>query len=643
MANRPILNGWQSRRDGQAARTLTTIMMIRPKICALLGAIFVVLAFVEWGVGKLFLLPRFEEIEQESAVTAMTRVKLGLDEQLSELQISANDWANWGDTFRFAADHNQRYVTENLSPSAIRQLHLSTMTVVAPSGKILWTDSMATEQAAAGRLDPFAGTALPGDFPWLDTIAQAQQVHGMVATSGGVLLLASSPILDGYGAGQSRGAVLLGRLLTAQKLADIGRKVQTAVTRVDNPGLLTAGIVSTEDTTQVFRTFQDIYGRPAITLRVDVPRTISARARATVYYATAFTIAAAVIALAFVLLLLNNTILNPLHRLTRHAVQLGTGGDLTARLNLNRADEIGALAHEFDAMVEQLAASRRQVIDHSFQSGMAELARGVLHNIGNAVTPLSVRLAKVQEALRDAPTTDVERAATELKAPGLAPERQADLEHFLRLCAAPLTRAIRAAEEHLIVVLRQAKIVQNALLEQSNTSRGTAVIEAVQLPALIAQTLDIVPETCKDRVQIELSPSINEIGTVHLGRSVLRLVLQNLIINAAESIYATGAASGLLRFTATIAPESARKVLLLECKDTGGGIDASLLERIFDHGFSTKLAHGNSGVGLHWCATALSALGGRIWASSDGIGHGATFHLSIPLGQSAAPFTPEMA
>ena len=65
--------------------------------------------------------------------------------------------------------------------------------------------------------------------------------------------------------------------------------------------------------------------------------------------------------------------------------------------------------------------------------------------------------------------------------------------------------------------------------------------------------------------------------------------------------------------------------------DNGVGIAHGNLERVFDQGFSTKSRDTNYGIGLHWCANAISAMGGRIWAVSDGPGRGASMHLMLPL------------
>jgi two-component system NtrC family sensor kinase len=120
-------------------------------------------------------------------------------------------------------------------------------------------------------------------------------------------------------------------------------------------------------------------------------------------------------------------------------------------------------------------------------------------------------------------------------------------------------------------------------------------------------------------------------GAIRLPRTVLRLVLQNLIINASEAIRAAGREHGTVRLTAALHEANRRQNLEIECHDNGSGIAPENLERVFERGFSTKRGTGNLGIGLHWCATAINALGGRMWATSEGAGHGATLHLLLPV------------
>jgi len=615
-------------------------MKIRPKVVTLLSVVFAALMVGEISVGLTLLLPRFEAIETSDALTAMTRVEHSVREALGALQVSATDWGNWADTYRFVQDHNAAYSSENLNLSAMRQLHLTALAFIDTEGNLLWSHSFDPLSGAPLRLDLFAHPALPADFPWRDALRNGRAHNGLIATDHGVLLAAVAPILDGYGNGPARGLVMMARLLTPAEIVAIGARVQARVSvtavrdsgghfpGVPSPaeaGYPADGIAKTPDVTQVSRTFADIHGQPLVALRVDVPREVTASARATLVSAMAFTVGGAVAVLLLMLVMLDRMVLAPLGRVTRHAIALGSGDDLTPRLNLQRADEIGALAREFDRMVERVAESRRQLVDSSFNAGIAEFSRGILHNIGNAMTPLGVRLAQLQAHLRAAPAADLEQALAERERPVADAARGADLDEFLRLASRELAAVVKAAEDDVGVIARQAAIVQNALAAELQPACAPVVVESLELPAVIRQAVEIVPDSCREQVRIELDSSLRSVGTVRTARTVLRLVLQNLIINAAEAVRA-----------AAVVHDSGQSQLLLRCEDTGVGIAAEDLGHIFERGYSTKRGSGNLGIGLHWCATAVNALGGRIWASSDGPGRGATLHLAMPLFDATA-------
>ncbi|MEX0898084.1 MAG: CHASE4 domain-containing protein [Steroidobacteraceae bacterium] len=621
-------------------------MKIRAKVVALLAAVFLALAFVEWGVGQALLLPRFEEIELENARTAMKRIDYGVNQVLSEIQLSATDWGNWKDTYDYMLDRDPQYEQNNLSQSAMQQLRLTALAFVDLNGDIALSRSLDAVTGAFIPLDLFPQGSLPSNFAWRENLRSGVAGQGLIATDRGVLLAAVTPILDGFGNGPSRGMVLMGRLLTDRAIAEIGARAQTSVAlaavrgvnghdqellRLDGETVASEKITIDDSATSVFRVFLDVYGKPIMSLRVDVPRTISEGAHTTVTYVLAFTVGAAVVVLLILLVSLDRTVLSPLAQVTRHAVNIGAGDDLTTRLNLNRTDEIGVLAVEFDRMVAQVAESRRQHIDDSFHAGMGEISRGVLHNIGNAMTPLSVRLAKLHDRLHAAPSGDVERALAERGLESEGSLRQADLDEFLRLVSGELAGVVNEAVGDVDIITRQAAIVQSALAEQSRSSRAPTVIEAAELPAVIEQSLEIIPDRCREQISIELDPSVQAVGTVYLARTVLRLVLQNLIINAAEAVRAAGRDRGVVRFSASLVRDDDQYKLQLDCTDTGVGIASENLERIFEKGYSTKREHGNLGIGLHWCATTVNALGGRIWATSDGHDRGATLHLVVPV------------
>jgi two-component system, NtrC family, sensor kinase len=607
-------------------------MNIRTKMISLLALLFTVLIVLEISIQKQVLMPSFAELEREDAQTSMKRIDYALDTALENLELSASDWGNWADVYQFVQSRDAAFLATNITPVAMKQLKVNAILIVDRNGGYVSSSARRFDTGEPLNLDLTSLKALPEDFPWRKNLGEGKPARGLLRTSGGVMMIAAAPVLDGSGGGAPLGMVLMGRLLTPAQLQLIGAQAQASLAMLpESSAGAEQRIVETDASTQVFKPFADVYGRPLMSLRVDVPRRITERGHGAVTYASLYLIGAAVMVLLLLVAALNRIVLRPLARVTRHAVAVGDGTDLGARLNIPGQDEIAKLAREFDRMVERVAESRRLLVDQSFQAGFAELAKGVLHNLGNAMTPLGVRLSKLNDRLRDAPAGDVELALGELAQEHGPSARRADLEEFVRLACRELAAAVKESRGDVDVVQRQAAIVQSALSELMRSTRNAHVVESVRLPELVAQTLEIVPDTCRQRLVVDADESLRKVGAVQVARTVLRLILQNLIINAADAVRDAGRDKGVLHFAAEIVADAGNEQLHLHCKDDGVGIAADNLQRVFDKGFSTKSRETNYGIGLHWCANAIGALGGRIWAASEGPGQGASMHLMLPL------------
>lgn len=609
-------------------------MSIRSKVIALLTLMFAILSVLAIAIQTEVVMPSFTRLERANALTSMKRVRYAMDRDLEALQVDAMDWANWGDAYRFVQDHNQTFIRTNLTQSAVNQVRVDAIVFIDLQGHIvLWSGNvLPTRLSLQGSLA--AGSSLRADFPWRKYLGTMTAPRGLLRTNLGVMLIAGAPILDGTGRGRPLGMVIMGRLLTPTRLRGLESQTQVHITMLHGPVARGAErLVETRALTQVYGTFVDVDRRPLMTLRVDVPRSITARGRTAIRYVSASIVAAAAAVLALIVVLLNRLVLAPLTRVTQHAVVVADDADLSARLNFTSKDEFGRLAREFDRMVERLAAARRQLVDQSFNAGFAEMAKGVMHNLGNALTPLGVRLAALEKRLQTAPTADVERAAGEIADETRDAARRAALVDFVELGCRQLSQLVRESAADVAVMQRQTAMMRASLAEHMLASTNHAPVwESVKLPELVAQSLEMVPDASRQRLTVDPDDSLHRIGAVQVVRNVLRLVLQNLIINAAEAVRDVGKSKGMLRVGAEIVREADRDQLHLHCEDDGIGIASENLERVFEKGFSTKSVATNHGIGLHWCANAIRALGGRIWAASDGPGRGASMHLILPLG-----------
>ncbi|MGA7230697.1 MAG: MASE1 domain-containing protein [Xanthobacteraceae bacterium] len=119
---------------------------------------------------------------------------------------------------------------------------------------------------------------------------------------------------------------------------------------------------------------------------------------------------------------------------------------------------------------------------------------------------------------------------------------------------------------------------------------------------------------------------MSELPHVSGNRSQLQQVVSNLIANAIEAMETTSDQSRVLLVRTELRD---RKVVAVEVKDSGPGIDKDKLDSIFTAFVSTK-RHG-MGLGLAICRMIIEYHGGKLTASSDGKDGGAVFELVLPI------------
>jgi len=628
-------------------------MKLHAKVLALLVALFAVLAVAQFVVEQRMLLPSFSALERQAAHQDMDRVALAIEREVQTLSVITRDWGNWVETWDFMRTRDMKFAQSNLSLAEIASLQINALGVYDTEGRIVLTLGRDGATGLPMDIDILIDHGVPQTRALGAALRRGQETSGFLSTDRGPLLFVMAPILDGQARGPARGMVLMGKLVNDAAIASLGERAKVRLTSVHAPGTTPfAGeeheqLVERDAVTEIYRDIPDIDGARALRLRIDVPRTISASGSRVVHYASAWIAGIGALVLVLGLWLLDRSVLDPLGRITRHMTAMGGTDDLSARLSLQRQDELGDLAREFDHMVARLADAQRRLLDRSYEAGVAQNASGVLHNLGNAMTPLCVNISALQDLLRNVPTADIETALRELEQGGIADERRAALLEFLRLACRELLNCVQAAQQRLDSVAHGSALIQSVVAAQRSESRATTLLEPVQLPAFIADSATLVAAELRERLVLLMDTSLAAVGEVWLARTALQQVVQNLIVNAAEAARGNGS-RGTLRISASIiagtghtdaaanAAGPARDMLELRFSDDGVGIAADHLGLVFGRGFSTKPGATNSGIGLHWCANTTLALGGHLAVESAGPQCGATFLLMLPLQRAAA-------
>lgn len=142
-----------------------------------------------------------------------------------------------------------------------------------------------------------------------------------------------------------------------------------------------------------------------------------------------------------------------------------------------------------------------------------------------------------------------------------------------------------------------------------------------------------MPQPEQDR--IEVTREYHPVPRIMTDRHQVLQILVNVITNARNAMLEYPGRVHQIRLRVGMVQNGGRSVRL-EVADTGCGIAAENLPRLFAQGFTTRKT--GCGLGLHSAAISAKSLGGSIQAHSKGEGHGATFMLDLPptLAEAAA-------
>ena len=291
----------------------------------------------------------------------------------------------------------------------------------------------------------------------------------------------------------------------------------------------------------------------------------------------------------------------------------------------------------------ELDRLNRQLVDSSREAGMAEVATGVLHNVGNVLNSVGVSATLVGQELRRSEIPNLLRATELLREKNgcLAEYLTTDpkgrlLPQYLVLAVeklaneqAQMVAEIDSVAEHVthikqIVAMQQCYAKVSGAFE--NLSAAKLVEDALQMnaDALNRHRVQVVREIARDT------------AAVCVDRHKVLQILINLLRNATSAMAAHELHDKKLVIRVeTALPDRVRIIV----RDNGIGIAPNHLVKIFNHGFTTK--KDGHGFGLHSSANAAKEMGGSLAVQSDGVGHGASFTLELPIARQKPIATPQ--
>lgn len=346
-------------------------------------------------------------------------------------------------------------------------------------------------------------------------------------------------------------------------------------------------------------------------------------------------------------------------------------GDLSARASTRRTDELGQLAASVNTMTEalllrdrtlketnetleqrvaartseletQIAArehahreledAQRRMMQLAREAGMAEVATGVLHNVGNVLTSINISANLLRDEITTRPRINLLKQTADLMR-----DQGANLSLYLTqdargklvpLLIIELVEQIinecDSSVKELSHLLENLDHIKQIVAAQQNHAKSGGLIQSIAPTELFEEAIRI-NRVSAQRHGITLTREFADLPKIETDHHQILHILVNFIGNAIQAVKPRHAGD---RRVGLRLDKSGPNILFV-VKDNGVGIPPENIQKIFGHGFTTR--KDGHGFGLHSGALAARALGGKLHVYSDGLDQGSRFTLELPV------------
>lgn len=307
--------------------------------------------------------------------------------------------------------------------------------------------------------------------------------------------------------------------------------------------------------------------------------------------------------------------------------------DVTERERIQKAllNANENLEHKVQERTEELKELNTKIADIARSAGMAEVASGVLHNVGNVLNSVNVSTSLLKDQVRKCKSDKLDKLVELLEEnkENLADFLQNDEKGKLVLpFVKQMSKQLSVDQENQLSELNglseNVDHIKNIISMQQTYTGSMGVVEKLSASMLFEDAIKInIASMSKHK--ISLNREFIKDLELYVDKHKIIQVLVNLISNAKHAVENNQGDKTII-----VGVREEKNKIYFYVKDNGLGIEASDQSRVFEFGF--KKREGGHGYGLHHSALVAKEMNGRLSVESKGIGMGALFTLEVPVG-----------
>jgi signal transduction histidine kinase len=304
--------------------------------------------------------------------------------------------------------------------------------------------------------------------------------------------------------------------------------------------------------------------------------------------------------------------------------------------------QLGEYSRSLEQKVEErtkdLREAQANLMKQAHEAGMAEMAVGVLHNIGNAITPAKVGATLLLRKLDESPIRRhlhviMAQLRELLEEPAKCSEEERQrMFSIIELLPESIKEEYEAATSELKKIQDKHDHIEGIIRLQMRYARLYGASEEVDVNRVAEDALHVLDESIHKR-SVTVQKDFSKVPFVRFEQAKLIQIFVNLIKNGFEAMDGSSLEEKILEISSRL-EEGPPDYVVLSIKDHGIGFAPGEKEKLFTFGYTTKSK--GSGFGLHSCANYLIANKGSIDAKSEGPGKGSEFIVRLPVHHNEA-------
>lgn len=367
-------------------------MKLREKTLIIIALILLLVVTSFLIISETIFTASSTETENQYTTMVLNTTLKALNEDLSKLNDTANDWSQYDDAYEFVSGNNPSFKDRSLLDATFIRLKINLIIFTDENGKILFAKAIDLQT----QKDITLPLNLSDEIVYNNLTQNNRGDSGFIFINGTPMIVVSKPVLKSDGQGPAQGTLIMGRYLNEFELENLSENanislipINTLNLPIDLQNLVNSPIhvqAVNANTTVGYSLLYGISGNPSMILKVEIPRIIYKTYEKATFYLTLSIIIVGILAAILVYYNIDKNLLRRLEKITSSVLKIKNSNDLSSRIPVLGNDELSDLALSVNEMLHSLEKSNIEL------EKSEEGYRTIFENTGTAMIMINTGL-----------------------------------------------------------------------------------------------------------------------------------------------------------------------------------------------------------------------------------------------------------